>query len=152
MACWLGCTRKKPVSIQITIAASTISRMPLNEPKPPGMRLRSRSWPLRMTSSMSGGRRDPNGPPPPRLPPPPPPPHGPPLLLFPPPPQGPPLLLFHAIHHLERRAGLCFHAGLHICDDSHTSNQAATEYCPVGGQAGASELGRNQRIGRARRA
>src|SRR5258707_13411016 len=105
MACWLGWTRKKPVSIQITIAASTISRTPLNDPKPPGMRLRSRSWPLRMTSSMSGGRRDPNGPPP-RFPPPPPPPHGPPPpLLLPPPPQGPPPLLFHAIYHLERRRG-----------------------------------------------
>src|SRR5215217_3985722 len=53
------------------------------------MRFFSRSWPLRMTSSMSGGRREPNGqPPPPRLPP-------------PPPPQGPPLLLFHAIVHLR---------------------------------------------------
>src|SRR5262249_22868212 len=47
-----------------------------------------------MTSSMSGGRREPKGPPPPpRLPPPPP--QGPPLL--PPPPQGPPLLLFQAM-------------------------------------------------------
>src|SRR5438445_24651 len=99
------------------------SRMAASAPLPTLSSPLRRSWPLRMTSSMSGGRRDPNGPPPPRLPPPPPPPpHGPPLLLFPPPPQGPPLLLFHAIHHLERRAGLCFHAGLHICDDSHTSN------------------------------
>src|SRR5215216_6292670 len=106
MACWLGCTRKKPVSSQITIAASAISSRPLNEPSPPGIRLRSRSWPLRMTSSMSGGRREPNGPPPPRLPPPPhgPPPPPPPLLL-PPPPQGPPLLLFHAIRHLEAVRG-----------------------------------------------
>src|SRR4029453_9235309 len=63
------------------------------------MRFFSRSWPLRMTSSMSGGRREPNGPPPPpRLPPPP---QGPPLLPPPPPPQGPPLLLFHAIVHLR---------------------------------------------------
>src|SRR5215211_226378 len=44
------------------------------------MRFFSRSWPLRMTSSMSGGRREPNGPPPP--------------------PRLPPLLLFHAIVHL----------------------------------------------------
>src|SRR5215469_16233830 len=29
-------------------------------------------------------------------------------------------------------AGLCFQAGLHICDDRHTSNQAVTEYCPRG--------------------
>src|SRR5829696_7048982 len=65
------------------------------------MRFFSRSWPLRMTSSMSGGRRDPNGPPPPPRLPPPPPPQGPPLLPPPPPPpQGPPLLLFHAIVHL----------------------------------------------------
>src|SRR6185295_7640569 len=66
------------------------------------MRFFSRSWPLRMTSSMSGGRREPNGPPPPpRLPPPPP--QGPPPLPPPPPPppQGPPLLLFHAIFHLR---------------------------------------------------
>src|SRR5471030_3280203 len=99
-ACWLGCTRKKPVSSQTTMAASTIRIRPLNEPKPPGSRLRKRSWPLRMTSSMSGGRREPNGPPPPpRLPPPP---QGPPPPPLPPPlPQGPPLLLFHAIHHLE---------------------------------------------------
>src|SRR5262245_4394403 len=80
--------------------SSTTSTMPLNELKPPGMRFFNRSWPLRMTSSMSGGRREPNGPPPPpRLPPPPP--HGPPLLPPPPPPQGPPLLLFHAIVHLR---------------------------------------------------
>ena len=37
------------------------ARRPCSEPKPPGMRFFSRSWPLRMTSSMSGGRREPNG-------------------------------------------------------------------------------------------
>src|SRR5689334_9066656 len=113
MACWLGWTRNRPVNSQTTITTRAISTIPLNEPKPPGIRLRRRSWPRRMTSSMSGGRREPNGPPPPPRPPPPPPPHGPPLFPPPPPPQGPPLLLFHAIHHLERRAGLCFRAGLH---------------------------------------
>src|SRR5258707_395454 len=104
MACWLGCTRKKPVPIQIKIATNAMSRMPLNDPKPRERSCAGPSWPWRTTSSMWGGRRDPNGPPP-RLPPPPPP-HGPPPpLLFPPPPQGPPPLLFHAIYHLERRRG-----------------------------------------------
>src|SRR6266404_3261630 len=96
MASWLGWTRNRPVASQITTPARIIIRIPLAEPKPPGIRLRSFSWPRRMTSSMSGGRREPNGPPPPRLPPP----HGPPPPPppLPPPPHGPPLLLlFQAI-------------------------------------------------------
>src|SRR5471030_1980377 len=109
-ACWLGCTRKKPVSSQITTAARTIRTTPLIEPRPPGMRFLRRSWPLRMTSSMSGGRR-PNGLfPPPLLPLPPF--HGPPPFPPPPPlPQGQPLLLFHAIHHLAARGTFAFTPG-----------------------------------------